>query len=102
MTQTLEQLREDARSLGLRVHHKHSEETLREMIDDALADKKQEQETTPAQIAEPQVLPPVNIKPVAQQQNKPVRVLMYKHTGEKLWVMQENIQQYLNQGWMLV
>lgn len=95
MTQTLEQLREDAKSLGLRVHHKHSEETLREMIDDALADKEQKPD-------EPEILPPVKIEPGTQQQNKPVRVLMYKHSGEKLWVMQENIQQYFSQGWMLV
>lgn len=102
MTQTIQQLREDAKSLGLRVHHKHSEEKLREMIDDALVDKKQEPEIETTQTEQPQILLPAKDEPVTQQQNQPIRLLMYKHSGERMWVMKENVQQYFSEGWMLV
>lgn len=81
--QTLKQLRTEAISLGLRVHHKHNEDTLRDMI----AVKKG--------LAQP------TENAVEVKQELPIRTLIYKNNGEKMWVMTKDVQLYQSNGWLI-
>lgn len=99
MTKTLEQLRDEARSLGLRVHHKHAEGTLRDMIEQA---RQEMQKTVESREIVCDAERPSENHGNYVETEKSVRSLMQNHKGEKLWVMHDKVTAYEADGWFLI
>jgi hypothetical protein len=77
MTESLQELRERAESLGIDVHHRHGEQKIREMIAEV------EKENSPIE-------------------SDAVRVKMRNDAGHELAVLSEFVSEYKSKGWRQV
>jgi hypothetical protein len=104
MTQTLEQLREQATSLGIKVHHRHTEDTLREMIELKLNPPEIEQATVAsAKIDSPEIVQLPTFEYVEHlEELTPVRVRMRNNHHHELDVLYEDVSKYEADGWYMV